>query len=165
MLPKTEATELNIKSVKLSGRDIEDARRLLWLIAAAEDQRTLLEPPSQPEAERDTEQLVAKAREILANRRRRIGIFGKAMFDEFAWEMLLVLYALDADARQTVSRLTDLSGATKTTALRWLSYLETNRLVSRVRHPTDNRTIFVELTAEGRQKIELYLTETSLGHG
>jgi DNA-binding MarR family transcriptional regulator len=104
--------------------------------------------------------LQRQARNIIANRRRRHDIFGKAMFGEPAWEMLLLLYALESGARQTITRMADLAGASKSTALRWIDYLEVQRLIRRDSHPTDRRAAFVELTNKGRHAIELYLSDT-----
>jgi DNA-binding MarR family transcriptional regulator len=82
------------------------------------------------------------------------------MFGEPAWEILLLLYALQSGPRPTVSRLAELSGATKSTALRWLEYLESQRWVQREPHPTDKRAIFVNLTENGRAALEAYLSGT-----
>lgn len=101
-----------------------------------------------------------RAGEILSNRRRRHDIFGKAMFGEPAWDMLLLLYAIEHGERQTIGRLGDLAGASKTTALRWFDYLEAQKLVQRDPHPTDKRAAFVELTDKGRDALELYLSGT-----
>lgn len=109
---------------------------------------------------RNTHLLQRQARNIIANRRRRHDIFGKGMFGEPAWEMLLLLYAFESEARQTITRMADLAGASKSTALRWIDYLEAQRLIRRDSHPTDRRAAFVELTEKGRQAIELYLSDT-----
>lgn len=101
-----------------------------------------------------------RAREILANRKRRHDVFGKAMFGEPAWEMLLLLYVFESDQRQSVSRLARLAGASKSTGLRWLDYLESQRWIRRQVHPNDRRTAFVELSDKGRDAVELYLTDT-----
>ena len=82
------------------------------------------------------------------------------MFGEPAWDMLLLLYAQDSGQRQTVNRLIELSEGSKTTALRWIDYLETQRLIERSSHPTDRRMAFVELTEKGRGAIEVYLSGT-----
>lgn len=82
------------------------------------------------------------------------------MFGEPAWEMLLLLYSLESGPRLTISRLAELAYASKSTAIRWIDYLEAQRLVQREGHPTDKRAIFVELTERARSMIELYLSET-----
>jgi DNA-binding MarR family transcriptional regulator len=81
------------------------------------------------------------------------------MFGEPAWEMLLLLYALPS--RQTITRLAELASASKSTAIRWIDYLESQRLIVREVHPTDNRAVFVDLTDKGREAIRLYLSGTA----
>jgi hypothetical protein len=83
------------RGVTLSGRDVEDAKRLLALLADQEPNaggsalpRSLYQSIQDQHA-----QLVKQASRILALRRRRAKQFGKAMFSEPAWEMLLLLYA------------------------------------------------------------------------
>jgi DNA-binding MarR family transcriptional regulator len=98
---------------------------------------------------------------IARARRARIPIFNKSMFGEPAWDMLLELFInVDYGARHSVGRLCDLSGAPPTTALRWLDYLEKEKLVSRQANPTDRRTEFVEITEKGRSAMEQYLSGT-----
>jgi hypothetical protein len=151
-----------IKVVTLAGRDLEDARRLLWVLTTGSDLMSPIEAntsavkrhhPPEP-------QLVGKARAILKNRQRRLLSFGKGMFGEPAWEMLLLLFISDYGPRLTVSSLLELSGASKSTALRWAMYLESQQLVAREPHPTDRRTAFIRLTAKARDLLEQYLSET-----
>lgn len=152
------------KSVNLSGRDLEEARRLLALLSEeGEDERgTAGELARLAFARRPTreEQLSLRAREILALRQKRTELFGPSMFGEPAWEMLLQLYSMTGTARQSMSRLAQLSGTSKATALRWIDYLLDRGLVSRQPHPNDLRTFFVELTGKGREKLEAYLADT-----
>lgn len=147
--------------VKLTTQNVADARRLLSLLASVEESITN-EPAAAPDhrVSVSEQSLLAKAEQLIASRRRREDIFDRAMFGEPAWDMLLLLYARDASARQTLGQLSDLSGTTKTTALRWIDYLEKKQLVRREAHPTDRRAAFVQLTDEGRDAIELYLSDT-----
>jgi DNA-binding MarR family transcriptional regulator len=151
-------------SVTLSGRDLEEARRLLALFSGEEeeDQGTAGELARLAFARRPTrqEQLELRAREILTLRQKRAELFGASMFGEPAWEMLLRLYALAGASRQSMSRLAQMSGTSKATALRWIDYLLDRGLISRQPHPTDLRTAFVELTDKGREKLEAYLVDT-----
>ena len=82
------------------------------------------------------------------------------MFGEPAWDMLLLLYINESGPRQSISRLADKSGGSRTTALRWIDYLEGQGLIGRANHPNDRRIAFAELTDKGRAAIELYLSET-----
>jgi DNA-binding MarR family transcriptional regulator len=147
--------------VRLTDRDIDDARRLLALLAGE-----LREPLLVDEASKDRQRslsrqtLIQRARQTYTDRRTRAKHFGEAMFGEAAWDMLLVLYMTDIGARQTVSSLARLSGSSKSTALRWMEYLEERQLIKREPHPTDKRSAFVALTEKGREKLEAYLSET-----
>jgi DNA-binding MarR family transcriptional regulator len=60
----------------------------------------------------------------------------------------------------TASRLALLVEAPQSSALRWIDYLEAQRLVRRHAHPNDRRCALVKLTDKGRANLELYLTET-----
>jgi DNA-binding MarR family transcriptional regulator len=112
-------------------------------------------------AERNAAHLLKLARAILRARRRRCKMFNPSMFGEPAWDMMLTLYASMTDGpRLSVGRLSSLSGAAPTTALRWLDYLEMERLVVRESNPDDRRSDFVDLTDKGRSAIEQYLSET-----
>jgi DNA-binding MarR family transcriptional regulator len=98
---------------------------------------------------------------IIRARRARVPAFNKSMFGEPAWDMLLELYInKDIGARHSVGRLCELSGEPPTTALRWLDYLEKEKLVGREPNPTDRRTEFVEMTEKGRSAMAEYLFET-----
>ena len=106
-------------------------------------------------------ELAGLARTILEARQRRSGVLSKAMFGEPAWDMLLWLYAARSDGpRLSVGRLSAMSGSPATTALRWLDYLEKERLVEREPNPTDRRSEFVMLTGKGMSVMEQYLSET-----
>lgn len=148
------------KSITLSGRDLEDARRLLEILAGepkstAEELACLSFQTRQDRHE----QLRARARNILESRQRRIELFGRSMFGEPGWEILLRLYASAGESRQSMSRLAELSGYSKATAIRWMDTLTDRGLINRHPHPTDLRTIFVELSERGRERIETYLGE------
>ena len=144
-------------TVPLTGRDVDDLQRLLGLLLDASIQ-PMAEPHSVTTPTRAA--LMAHARLILTNRRRRIDHFGRGVFGEPAWEILLLLYITVGGQRQTVPRLSELSGISRSTAIRWIEYLEREKLVSRVPHPNDRRVDFIELTDKGREKLEAYLSET-----
>jgi DNA-binding MarR family transcriptional regulator len=150
------------RGVTLSGRDIEDAKRLLALLADQEPNaggsalpRALYQSIQDQHA-----QLVKQASRILALRRRRAKQFGKAMFSEPAWEMLLLLYATQHAERLTATRLALLSGGSKATALRWIEYLVIQKWVTRSGHPTDRRAVFVSLTEKAKDALDAYLFES-----
>lgn len=157
------------KVVTLTGRDLADAERLLSLLAGrrgetSEADQTHLPAADEPvigPKETDRRTLLRRAKDVFAARRRRAQIFGKAMFGEPAWDMLLALYITEEHgSRQTVSRLTQFAGAPPTTALRWLNYLEKQKLITRESHPTDRRAVFVDISDKGREALNSYFSET-----
>jgi DNA-binding MarR family transcriptional regulator len=152
-----------IKTISLSDSDLDALRQVLGQLLVNPATVTTNTPPAAANSENqvDPVRLVNLARSILLARRRRNKVFNKAMFGEPAWDMLLTLYADMAEGpHHSVSRLSALSGAPPTTALRWLDYLEKERLVIREANPTDRRSDFVELTDKGRATMERYLCET-----
>lgn len=157
MFHEDERTHTRGKIVELTERDVQDARRLLSLLSSEvplaanrEDHKPATRHYS----------LARKANAILVERRRRAEAFGTGMFGEPAWDILLLLYVVDSGPRQTIGALSKLAGVTKSTGLRWLEYLEGRQFVRRQSHPTDKRSAFVELTAEGRASLEAFLSET-----
>ena len=100
------------------------------------------------------------ARRIYEGRKRRSAHFGQQMFNEPAWEMLLILYLEDSGERQLQARLVELSGASRSTGNRWIDFLVRKGLAKREEHPTDKRRNFVTLSEKGRTLLELYLSET-----
>ena len=149
------------KIVKLSARDVQDARRLLSMLSKPGGRTLLIESPTDAEARswESRERLVQRARYMLDDRRIRGELFGVAMFGEPAWDIMLALYVAENGPRKTISRLASVTGSSRTTALRWLDYLEQQQLVRRENHPTDRRTAFVELTEKGKERLDLYFTQ------
>jgi DNA-binding MarR family transcriptional regulator len=156
--------------VTLSPRDVADALRLLNLLLKGHPDDFGLAPAGLA-AERapvasdgkavapSPATLKVKARAITSLRQARARQFGRAMFSEPAWDILLALYgAEDSERRMTVTGLAEMSGAPMTTALRWLDYLEQCRLIVRVASPTDRRVMFVQLAPLGVEKMSAYLT-------
>src|SRR5215217_5795029 len=145
------------RDITLSPRDIRDAIRLLRRLLEAEDEPLQFEPTGRPIADRQT--LIKRARRAIAERNKRIEVFGKAMFREPAWDMLLILYVEQNRRRLTIGRLADAAGASATTALRWLEYLESQGMIRRYANPTDRRSFFVGIADRGLQALDLYFSE------
>jgi DNA-binding MarR family transcriptional regulator len=145
--------------MRLSVQDIADTIRLLNLLLSgggAQVPVTLDETLSEP----ILRQANNIARSELGRRRHRLNYFAASMFGEPAWDILLALYMSDtSESRNTISRLAETSGAPMTTVLRWVDYLEQARLVARRPSSTDRRVVFVELTAQGRDKLTTYLND------
>ena len=137
--------------VSLDDRDVDDLQRIL---------SKLQQCPSEPGRRPGGGGLEDKARALLDNRKRRATIFGATMFAEPAWEMLLILYSSGAGARVTQSSLSELSGASRSTAMRWIEFLDDRGLIRRDPHPTDLRSTVVSVSEKGRQLLDLYLSET-----
>lgn len=152
-----------VPTVSLTEQDLKDARRLLSKLAGPDERNSgsLLPEALFESVHAQSERLREKARRILALRAKRTKQFSSAMFNEPAWEMLLTLYASDGGARLSLSRLALLSGASKATALRWIEYLEQQKLVARQAHPTDKRAAFVCLTEKGRNALNDYLSDVT----
>jgi DNA-binding MarR family transcriptional regulator len=151
------------KTVILSARDVRDAKRLLSVLSGDQRPASDLSDASASTTPGfiDREVLIERARQIYLARRRRHRIFGKSMFGEPAWDVLLVLYIAEhAGPRYTIGRLTQVAGLATTTSLRWLDYLEGQRLIARDSHPTDKRAVFVEITDKGLHEMDSYLSET-----
>lgn len=151
------------KTVTLSERDLEDARRLFELLSTEDPRSKGNELPRilHERVQGERGKLERRAQRILTLRRRRAEGFGKAMFSEPAWDMLLILYASNSSERLTVNRLIRLSGASKATALRWIDYLVDQRLIARTPHPTDARCVFVVLTEKGKGSLDAYLSDSA----
>jgi DNA-binding MarR family transcriptional regulator len=144
------ATAEHDQTVNFTREDREDAARLLTLIIGkARADQTVRQFETVP-----------VARALLDDRKRRSAIFNPGMFGEPAWELLLNLYINDrAGPRLTIGKLIQVAGLPQSTSLRWLDYLEDQRLIVRNEHPTDARTAFVELTDKAREALASYLSQ------
>jgi len=103
--------------------------------------------------------LIEEARIVLYERRRRAEIFGKSMFGEPAWDMLLNLYTAQ-NMTLTVGRLVTLVGKPKTTLLRWAAYLQEKRLIARRDDPKDRRLVWIDLADRGQELLDVYFLPT-----
>jgi DNA-binding MarR family transcriptional regulator len=99
-----------------------------------------------------------QAKEELRRRRQRFTLFGRAMFSEPAWEVLLILYIEHQQVRLTFSWVAEESGVPATTVHRWLDYLESQQLVRRVAHQTDKRAACIELTDKAARALDSYFS-------
>lgn len=143
-------------TVQLSPTDIRDAIRLLSMLLDA----TTRSPPgaeSRNSGEPERSKLRARASELLKISRLRREHFAPSMFGEPAWEILMTLYL--NDARFTVTRLGEYTGLPVTTTVRWVNYLEKEKLIARNPHPTDMRMAVIELTTKGRERLDRYFSE------
>jgi len=109
---------------------------------------------------KNEERLALHAQIILDHRRKRLAHIPKCLFGEPGWEMLLDLFIQTHKKRQvSVSSLCNASDAPDTTALRHLSLLEQNGLVSRFPSQHDKRVVYVRFTPEGYARVGTYLAD------
>jgi DNA-binding MarR family transcriptional regulator len=101
-----------------------------------------------------------QVRSTIKSRRMRNEVFGDNLFGEPAWDMLLDLYASHLEQKRvSVSSLQIASAVPGTTALRWMTRLESKGLIMRHADPFDARRVFVELSVDGLQLMERYWTK------
>lgn len=111
---------------------------------------------SQP-AEQGQPMTEQSVRALLRLRRNRDRFFSAQLFADPAWDMLLELYACElGQQRISISSLCLGSAVPATTALRWITTLEQEKLVERRPDPTDGRRFFIQLTREGRGAMDSY---------
>jgi len=100
---------------------------------------------------------------IARNRRRRADFFGKGLFADPAWDMIVDLaIARSRFVRVSVSSLCIASGVPPTTALRWIGLLVDRGVFQREDDATDRRRALVSLTDGGMRKVANYFSEVEL---
>lgn len=159
-MPRSERPDTP-RIVKLSGKDVEDVRRLLRLFAEPDANDGAV--PAAATAGHGRAQLVARAQAELLCRRTRERHFDPELFGEPAWEILLALYIIEVEGlRFTTGKLAEFIAVPPSTVVRWIRALEESSLVERADHPTDRRIFFIGLNAKGRQALDSYFA-TVLG--
>jgi hypothetical protein len=106
---------------------------------------------------------VELARQTYDDRRRRTKIFqSEELFGEPAWDILLDLF-IAAKERRRVSVTSACIGSAvpSTTALRWISILERQGLLSREADPGDARRVYVQLSPRGYEAMLEYFSSSS----
>lgn len=95
---------------------------------------------------------------LIAWQRRRDRRLGEGLFGDPAWSMMLELYGAELlGLPMPVSSLCLAAEAPATTALRRIAELEAKGLVLRRPDEMDRRRVFIALTEEGRDKLEVCL--------
>lgn len=85
------------------------------------------------------------------------------LFSDAAWGMLLeLLHAEICERRVSVLRICKASGASRSTAIRWLKVLEERGLVIRRAEPLNSANDFVELSPKGSTALRLYFRDIGL---
>lgn len=99
-------------------------------------------------------------KQLLKARRARANFFGAHLFADPAWDILLQAYvAILEEEPLLVSTICRESVVPATTALRWISILETDGLLVRRHDPGGERRSWLELSRSGRVAMERYLEE------
>jgi DNA-binding MarR family transcriptional regulator len=113
----------------------------------------VVQPPSWVVGNSDSRTYAARA--WIRMRRTREKVLGADLFADPAWDMLLDLYVEHKAGRSpSVSSLCIASQVPVTTALRWITKLEQDGLVTRTHDPKDGRRIYVHLVASTIDAIE-----------
>lgn len=108
-------------------------------------------------AEADSE---AELMGYLQWREGRTSHFPNGLFSDPAWDILLELYSAEAGRRRiSIRELTAASRVPASSALRWLSLLESHGLLRLKGDPRDADGSSVELTAAGRYAMQSFLAE------
>lgn len=133
---------------------------------ATELRRTLREPepePSPAEALPPAE-LLAEARRVSASRRIRDRVFGRDLFPNPGWNILIELFIAGEEGRNvTIKSACVAAGVPQSTALRHIAHLIEVRLATRAQHPSDARSAYLKLTDRGRAKM-VSVISLSAGH-
>lgn len=116
--------------------------------------RQLRSSPAPANVNVDTARL---ARILFRERVCRNHLLGGELFGEPSWDMLLDLYAAEAEGQTIcISSACIASAVPATTALRYIATLERNGFIERLPEPGDKRRFNLRLTEAGRSR----LTET-----
>jgi DNA-binding MarR family transcriptional regulator len=95
---------------------------------------------------------------LIEIRRARFRQFETAVFANPGWDILLDLMSARAAGRQVpVSSACIAAGIPATTALRQVNGLVEAGLIRRLPDPADKRRVLVDLTEDGRRRMELFL--------
>lgn len=104
------------------------------------------------------------ARNMYNERRVRDQVADLPLFGEPAWDILLDLFASDAEGKAvSISSACVAASVPMTTALRWVSRLEAEGLIERAA-TGDRRRINVHLTQAGRQRIARVVAAMAAAH-
>ncbi|MFL6846551.1 MAG: hypothetical protein ACJ8ER_16915 [Allosphingosinicella sp.] len=105
--------------------------------------------------------VLAAAAEACAARRKLYALFGRRLFSDPSWDILLELFVSTLEGRKvTVSTACMAACAPTTTALRHIAYLVQEGLVIRRPHPCDARSTYIELTGQAVSRLTQYFSDS-----
>jgi DNA-binding MarR family transcriptional regulator len=109
-----------------------------------------------------TAELLVEARRLSNARRVRDRLFGRDLFPNPAWNILLDLFIAGEEGRNvTIKSACSAAGVPQSTALRHIAHLIEVRLAVRRQHPSDARSAYLKLSERGRAKMVELLSLTA----
>ncbi len=141
----------------LSGCGIEEiVRRLDELLRAMDEV-----PAAGPAGIIAQDGMLEAARHALWAQRERERVFGRGLFADPAWDILLELFVAGAEGRQAnVVSVCAAAGVPETVALRCIALLVAGKLVRRQPHSADPQGIYLVLSDSGAATLCEYLSQT-----
>lgn len=127
-----------------------------WTVLGPAEQKI----PAEPSKQHSSYPPAQAVRSILRERRRRDQFFSAYLFGEPAWDFLLELYLAEIEQqRRSISCLCRKCHVPTTTALRWITTLSEEGLVTREADRLDSRRVFISLSRAGVEAMTEYFGE------
>lgn len=137
----------------LPPQDIAVARRILGRLLDGLEERS-------GSRQADRNDRADFAGRVYRSRRLRTKYFTEGLFADAAWDILLLLYSLEAEGKRvSVSAVCASAGVPESTGHRWIERLINAGLVVRERHPSDRRVNWVRLSDRTQQAMDRYFDE------
>jgi DNA-binding MarR family transcriptional regulator len=103
--------------------------------------------------------LLLEARRLSSGRKARDRVFGRDLFQNPAWNILIELFIAAEEGRNvTIKSACVAAGVPQSTALRHIAHLIEVRLATRAQHPSDARSAYLRLTDRGRGKMVTFIS-------
>lgn len=137
----------------LPPQDIAEARRILGRLLDSLDEAA-------ETREADRNERAEFATRLYRSRRLRGKYFTDALFADAAWDILLLLYSLEAEGKRvSVSAACASAGVPESTGHRWIERLIKATLIVRERHPSDRRVSWVRLSDRTLKAMDDYFDD------
>lgn len=151
----------SLEQLSLLARELAD--QLTAAAAGGGAGQALNDPPRWPGSSASgISGLAGLARRYLQLRRARDTLFPEGLFSDPAWDLLLDLFAAEAEgAAISVSSACIAAAVPPTTALRWIRRLEACDLLLRGEDASDHRRVLLHLTPSARTAIRVWLEALS----